>query len=344
MKRLSLSAKQRNLRLTLWGLRKRQKRALAGVRRRKKHANVKPRLRVDIVAPERFCIRRTVDRSKFISFLDAVESALGSGGRPRLNFSKVSELQPCGTLVFRARLDTWLHAYPARITCTYPKNDIVEQLFQHIGILELLGLQSRKAEITHDHVRDWHYHCGSRMDASIYRELTLSIRDRIDHPERALFADCLNEAVYNTVNHAYEFEAPGLPAPDQRKWWMFSQVKDGRLFVAIYDFGVSIPASLLRRPEWRDYARLRSRDGHLIEAAAASERTSTKLSHRGKGLPEMLEFSRKLRDGGLSIISRRGAFVFTAGSGHLQRRKYPVPLPGTLVLWEMPFLGRNDNG
>lgn len=181
------------------------------------------------------------------------------------------------------------------------------------------------------------------MEASIYRA-TASLRDQIEHPERALFADCLNEAVYNTVNHAYEFEIEGLPVPELRKWWMFSQVRDGKLFVAIYDFGVTIPASLLRKPEWRDFTRLRKRDGLLIEAAAASGRTSTRLRHRGKGLPEMLEFSKKLRDGGLTIMSRTGAFTFRAAQGHSRREKYVVPLPGTLVLWELPFLGLDTNG
>lgn len=283
------------------------------------------------------------DRVRLFTFFAEVESVLKDGNHVRLDLRGVKELLPCGTLTFRARLDVWLTNWRGMLTASYPKDDVVEQLFQHIGVLEALGLEPRK-DITNERVKFWHFHCGSLMDASIYKSLVISIRDRIDHPERDLFADCLNEAVYNTVNHAYAFETAQLPAKDLRKWWMFSQVKDGLLSVAIYDLGVSIPASLLQRPEWRDYARLRQRDGQLVEAAVNSPRTSTRLPHRGKGLPEMLEFSRSLSSGGFTIASREGEFTYNASYRRHSRKKLVPPLPGTLVIWELPFQEVRDDG
>lgn len=336
MKFLTYEARLRNDRKTRWGIERKKTPSKKRIRHAHGAESSTHRKRETILAPKRFSVVFRDDRSDLMRFLKDVSTTLECDGTARIDFSKVEELRPCGTLVFCANLDIWLHRHPGRVTCSYPKNAVVEQLFQHIGVLERLGLPG-KANIDHEQVKHWYYHWGFAMDAQIYRDLTRSILDRIDHPERTLFADCLNEAVYNSVNHAYDFEAPGIPPLEQRKWWMFSQVKNGKIFAVIYDHGVSIPAHLLRRPEWRDYARLRKRDAQLIEAAVASPRTSTRAPHRGKGLPEMLEFSQKLGCGSLSILSRRGGFGYDARAQRHHRKKYSEPLPGTLVLWELPF-------
>lgn len=342
MKKLSAKARRENIRRAVWGMQSRWRvnqgklvGVVANVRSSRWIRRGHPR-RVSIAVPSRLCATTDHDRDILLGFFESVEARLSQSCFVRLDLRGVKELMPCGTLLFRARLDMWTTQNEGLLSASYPNDDVVEQLFQHIGVTDVLKLRPRKI-VDHDHVKYWHYHCGSKMDASIYRELVLSLKGRIDHPERDLFADCLNEAVYNTVNHAYAFEAPGLPEAASRKWWMFSQVKSGRLFVAIYDSGVTIPASLLRRPEWRDYARLRNRDGQLVEAAANSPRTSTKLAHRGKGLPEMLEFTRKLSRGGLTIASRRGVFAYDAAAQKPRRLKLSPALPGTLVLWELPF-------
>lgn len=299
--------------------------------------------RVVIRAPEELNITSKRHRGAFLSFLDQVDQALTTHERVHLNFNSVKLAFPCGTLLFRAKLDTWIAKYPNKLVGRYPTDPVVEELFQHIGVLGLLNLPHRKNAITHDQVVHWHFHSGAVMDPALYKDLTLSLRDRIVHPQRELFADCLNEAVYNTVNHAYDFEVKGLPDPRLRKWWMFSQVKSGLVTVVILDLGVSIPRSLLQKPEWKDYARLRKRDGQLIEAAACSTRTSTRLPHRGKGLPEMLEFSENLAAGGLRILSRFGVFSFDASTKIMLRDKYYQAIPGTLVMWQIPISGGGNH-
>jgi len=51
----------------------------------------------------------------------------------------------------------------------------------------------------------------------------------------------------------------------------------------------------------------------------------------------MLEFSNSLDSGGLSISSRFGAWIYHAVNGREETREFARMLPGTLVLWEMPF-------
>lgn len=276
-------------------------------------------------------------RPELFDFLKQVEDQLRAGQRVIIDFSKTVELHPCGTIIFMAHLDGWLAEFPAKLSCTYPTDEIVEQLLQHVTVLSRLGLTSRK-KIDHEQVKYWNYHCGKDTDAGTYRELTKSARDGIVHPSKELFADCLHEAVVNAVNHAYEFPSRENVAKDQQKWWMFSLLKDDQLFVSIYDRGVGIPDSLRRKPEWKDYLRIRRyKDARLIQAAISSNLTSTKLPHRGHGLPEMLEFSQNLGRGGFSVWSRNGGVAYNAELGTERRRKLPAPLPGTLVLWSIPF-------
>jgi len=242
-----------------------------------------------------------------------------------------------------SHFDIWQHLYPGRLFATYPENEVVEQLMQHLGVLRRFGLEERTT-VTHERVRFWHFYSGDEALAGTYKDLSISVRQSIDHPEAALFADCLNEAVANTVHHAYSFETSRLPPPPLRKWWMFSQYKDHKLFVAIFDCGVTIPDSLREKPAFRDYTSLATfKDSRLIRLAIKSERTRTKLGYRGKGLPEMLEFSNNLDRGQLSITSRRGAWIYHAANRREETREFMEPLPGTLVLWEMPFReGRSD--
>lgn len=299
--------------------------------------------KIVVRAPSRFRVREDACRDEVHDFILEIEVSLRAGHSVVIDFAKTKEMHPCGTLVFLAHLDIWLHKYPLRITARYPEDEVVEQLLQHFGQLERLGLSPRK-EITHERVRFWHYISGRTVDAATYRALTASVRGNIDHPQAALFADCLNEAVANAVNHAYKFETPDLPPREIRKWWMFSEPKNDKLFVAIYDCGVSIPQSLRRKPEWHDYATLRRfKDGRLIRSAITSERTSTKLVHRGKGLPEMLEFSAQLAEGGLSIWSRDGAWIYHAQARRRETLNLRAPLRGTLVLWEIPFREERRN-
>ncbi len=288
-------------------------------------------------APEKFRVLEEKPREELFNFFYRIEEALDSGARVKIDFQDATELYPCGTLIFLARLDVWTHNFPNKLSCTYPKDDVVEQLLQHLNILQRLGLSPRK-KVAHERVSYWHYHSGTNVNAATYQDLTESIISRIEHPTQELFADCLNEAVANTVNHAYRFETVGAPPKPQQKWWMLSQLRDGQLFVAIYDSGMGIPNSLKSKPEWKEFLKVRNySDPRLIESAVASNRSSTRLPERGKGLPEMLEFSQELRVGGLSIWSGRGGFSFNVERSLERRTKFSNPLPGTLVLWEIPF-------
>ncbi len=299
----------------------------------------------NVYAPEIFKVRTSPERLIFINFINKVESILHSGRSVRLHLEDVEELHPCGTLIFLAKLEIWLASKPEAIVGTYPKDNIAEQLLQNVGALNLLGLPPRQ-EITSEKVLPWHFHSGRKVAANAYESLTLSVLGNdLNHPEKQLFADCLNEAVDNIVGHAYAFNVYHTPQPVLQKWWIFSLSEKDRVFVSIFDSGVTIPRSLRKKDGWASYisARTYLSDSRLIKLASTTKETSTKLPNRGKGLPEMVEFSKNLSSGGLTIFSGRAAFSYNAEKDRLQNRPLDCYLPGTLVLWHLPFQKERRN-
>lgn len=297
------------------------------------------RITRDIQAPPRLILTNADDRIKTLNFLAQLNQLAETSSRIKIDFSKIEKLYPCGTLLFMAHVDRIMAKHPGKITCNYPDDQIVEQLFTHIGLLERLGLSSRIA-ITSDQVIHWHYEQGNCADLrglttllQDYEEsLSLEIRSR-------LFAN-LSEAVANTINHAYPGEDES-----QRHWWLFGQRKDGMLLIAVCDQGIGIPRSLAKKPLLRDYrARLRrihrhKMDEFMIADAVGSPRTVTEMPHRGKGLPEMLDFVKRLGNGSLSIISGTGGFFYSAEENVEQQKNgtWKDPVHGTLVFWKIPL-------
>lgn len=233
----------------------------------------------------------------------------------------------------------WTAANPGRLTGTYPNDVVAEQLLQNVGALTRLGLSARQ-EITSERVLPWHFHSGTKVAADAYASLTASVLGNdLGHPEKQLFADCLNEAVDNTVGHAYKFAVSHTPQQFLQKWWIFSLSEKDRVFVSIFDSGVTIPRSLRKKEDWIDFLKNRTywKDSRLMSAAATTGKTSTKLPHRGKGLPEMVEFSKKLSSGGLSILSGWAVFSYDAEKDAVSHASLDCHIPGTLVLWNLPF-------
>lgn len=275
-------------------------------------------------------------RKEFGGFLEQVEKSLALGRKVFLNFCGTKRLFPCGVLIFMGIVDDWIHRFPNRLSANYPSDDLVEQMLQHVGVLQKLGLSPRK-KISHDDVTRWHYFTGMNVDATPIEPFMEQVRMIVGEATQMGLADCVNEAMTNVRHHAYDSSGGG-------RWWIFATISDKRVFVAMHDRGSSIPATLLAKPDIWDYLtgrvwRQGRADGKLISAAAEG-RTSTKLPYRGKGLPEMLQFTRMSENGELAIYSRRGFFRFSGREKIESIGQLSKPISGTLIVWMLNLSGR----
>lgn len=301
---------------------------------------------VIIKSPQKFKFLDNKTRKELDSFIEKITQHLKSGRKVKIDFSETTELFPCGTIIFIANIDVLKNQYPNMITCTYPKNEVVEQLFQHVGLLSWFGLSSRR-KIDHDQVKYWHFHSGIDVNPETFKDLTQYVKEIINHKDKELFADCLNEAVTNTHNHAYKATKNFIQDRSLQKWWMFSLLKEDRLGVVIYDLGMGIPGSIRSKPEFFDLFRRRKySDKALIKQTVNSNLTITKLRHRGKGFPEMLEFAKNIPDGFFSVWSGKAGFKHRSKPDATQDTKVIdiAKLRGTLILWMLPLTDtHNEN-
>lgn len=279
----------------------------------------------------------SVNRGKLTKFVKDLEVALRSNYKVVIDFGPTEHLETGGTLYLIANIDTLLIEFPGVISCRFPKNDVVEQLLQHVGLLRKLGKDPRKA-VTADNVVNWHFATGSDATTSAFKALLMQHSDAMGGLQtRSALYDCMSEAVTNTRKHAYVNSTKSL-----NNWWMFSQANEEILTVTICDLGIGIPKSLLVKPQMRDYfrkllmvGRQSSHDKELIKIATSTNRSSTGLEYRGKGLPQMLEFIKETDHGGFRALSGSGGYTFNAFTNTDRAVTYRHPIKGTLVQWTL---------
>ncbi len=283
-----------------------------------------------INVPEQICYSLDKQRRVLLScFFNQVEQLLKSHSKVVLNFNKTKKLYPCGVLLFLEKIDEWVEEYPNKITGTYPADELVEQMLQRLEILEKVGLPPRRV-ISHTDVTRWHYFTGMKVDASQVEPFMIEVRALVGEEEQMKLADCINEAMTNVRHHAYDVRLEG-------RWWIFAQINENGVFVALHDRGATIPRTLLEKPAVMDYLtgkvwQMGRADGKLI-AAAVGGRTSTQLPYRGKGLPEMLQFTQSATNGELAIYSRKGFFKYASRMSFETVGKLTHPIDGTLIIW-----------
>lgn len=307
-------------------MRKRLKRAKRNNRKKKTSSRTRNEC---MYAPEKFFMDDKISRKLLFNFVNRIHRASLSGKIVKISFRDTKVLHPCGTLFFVSNIISIIEKKTCKIQCGYPRDNTVEQLFQHIGLLKLFGLQHR-LEISANNVKNWHFVTGTSVDPRDLSIIFDEYKEFISEEKSSDLYGVITEAITNTIQHAY----PGDRA--EKRWWIFIQQMDNKLFIAIYDHGMGIPESL--EPKLIDnitYNRRYGRDAMMIKIAVSSDRTRTKLDYRGKGLPEMLEFAKKSDTGGFVIHSLSGCYKYNSREKTEDQRKYNENIKGTLIQWEI---------
>jgi anti-sigma regulatory factor (Ser/Thr protein kinase) len=303
------------------------------LKRIKKHSwkhKTSSRRRSDrINAPEKFYLDDKISRKLLLNFVCRIRRASLSGKIVKISFHDTKVLHPCGTLFFVSNVINIIEKNHCTIQCGYPKDNTVEQLFQHIGLLKLFGLQER-LKISSNNVKNWHFLTGVSVDPTDLSIIFDEYKEFINEEKSSDLYGVITEAITNTIQHAYPDEST------EKRWWIFSQQMDNKLFIAIYDHGMGIPESLA--PKLLDnitYGKRYGRDAMMIKIAVSSDRTRTKLDYMRKGLPEMLEFAKRSETGGFVIHSLSGGYKYNSRQKTEDQRKYKENIKGTLIQWEI---------
>lgn len=233
----------------------------------------------------------------------------------------------------------------------------VKQTLQSVGFHEFLEMKkARDHAEPHSEVIIQKFISGSQAEGEPVGKLQEALANLLPNElaEKLLEAEPYGgmfEAILNSHSWAYP-EGHDWDYPPLRNWWLTGAVdrKRGRVTVAVFDQGISIPVSL---PHWKHWSKLEERakrlaarvglsqpiehfsnDGYAIRLAMTIAKSQTNLPQHGKGLHTMVEVAQRARRGRLRIISRNGQYVWESGQ-RPQMTTYRNPIGGTLVEWTL---------
>ncbi len=295
-------------------------------------------------------------RFKIHDCVFAAMAALQDGRRVRLDFTHTQRAYPGGMLMLLAYLELMLESFPSRISAVSPRGTLITQLLQHFGFAERLSMNCGGIPPSHESVLNWRFSTGTQADGEKITALLDAYKavSASEIPE-GLY-DVLAEALTNVRHHAYPVDDDTTPE-SLRKWWLFSRYtaptaeKMGSLYIAVYDIGVGIQASLRKKLTAGEIVLdkaddllevLRIGDANhserlLLKRAIEDERSSTGLSFRGNGLPEMRDFVMGTDSGRMYITSGKAQYTCIAATKKSEAFGCSSAIPGTLIVWAIPL-------
>lgn len=308
---------------------------------------------VRLAAPRVFGLARASSRTPLTKFLGEVRKYAWTRKRNVIiDFSATERMHPCGTLLFVAEIERIRRARDGDnscFRCTYPRDPIVEQVLQQVGILDLLRGRSRQNESTFaPNVRHWKYATGLEVDGAKFESFRKAFEGKIAAALLTDFYAGITEAMTNSIHHAYEAErGDGIDlSSDIKRWWMFSQQKDNTLSVAFCDTGIGIPRSLLTSGHWSESVLggvlkklgfVGEVEGELVRSAIELHKSRTGSEHRGRGLGEILDVVRRGQRGSFTIHSNRGFYRYDPAKKTELILDFDDSIMGTLILWNVPL-------
>lgn len=290
-----------------------------------------------------FSIEQEDDRFQLVVFLAKLRQAFASDfrGTVLIDFARTKRFVASGTLLFYAELNRLISYGEGRVQvkCTEPANILASQVLNQIGIYKLCQ-HPHNGRATHRDVVHWRVAHGWQIDAERYAPAIEAHEGKLAEPLLNGVFRGLAEATANAVEHAYEeVRNDGLEYVSETKdWWLFSQAKDGQLFVAICDLGIGIPRSLpMKRVTLFEHLMARlgfaPSDAHCIQAAVEDSRTRTGKAERGKGLGNIIDAVSRSNDGTAIVFSNSGCYSLDKGKESIGN--YRTSILGTLIMWRL---------
>jgi len=305
-----------------------------------------------ITAPRRFDALNQVC-VEVIKFLRAVaHTVLGRNIATVLDFRLTESFSVAGTILLYAECDRIVSLSPLSkpITIKEPRLRKPREVLKQIGLFELVG---DKCDVvpTRADVVYWRYTKGadaSGDNLALLEPIAEHVNKDSTHQFELKAAwRGVSEAVANSVEHAYKYpRADGFSGLIQSKWWMFTQFRDGELFIAVCDLGCGYRATIDHTLPEKFINQLRATfgkgniDSFAIHAAMEYGRSGTHLTERGRGSRDAMSILAHHGQGELMIMSNTGWLHYTYAGGkevRQHRGALDIDIRGTVVWWKLPL-------
>ncbi len=306
-------------------------------------------------APKYFLLSKVETRTPLIEFIQKLrEAVLVKKRRVTIDFRETVRFFADGTLLFFAELDRiglLIEPYAGKeyhldkvVRCrSLPRDAVAAQVLQQLNLLSKMGRRENQ-EICDDTVKYWNHASGEFGIGSQAAPLLEHYVGKIPLRLQKDLGKGVTEAMANCVHHAYAFPRKGEEGVKVRKWWMFSEERDGMLTVAFCDLGVGIRSSLRSGRRWnlkevmtllRSF-RSSEKDSLYIRVALKLGTSSTHKIERGKGFSDIMNVIRSEQRGNLRIYSDNGFYEYQRVQGD-RFEDFKTSIKGTIITWSIPI-------
>lgn len=306
------------------------------------HETLKPRA-VRITAPESICLyKRTY--LKVIKFIERLRFlTLHEKKTVVINFNKTNRMESSATLMLIAEIERIQElTNKGRIKGNLPKDKVASQVFCKTGLSELLNIK-HTVEAEHETVTYWNKYLTG-IDGTVIEAAQELERIKLKTKYRKAFFTGISEAITNITMHAYD----KIDTRDdgykfvEHKWWMFTGCDDKQMTLVICDIGKGIPVALRGREDFTILSKAMElltggKDSKAIKTAMEIGKTSSNLSHRGKGMAQLKQAIDVMNAGSLVINSNKGLYIYNADGDEKFSKDLKLSIKGTIVTWSAPL-------
>ncbi|USS54892.1 hypothetical protein [Pseudomonas kermanshahensis] len=290
----------------------------------------------------------------FAAFLKRLNAA-ASNGRVLIDMQPVKSVKTAALLVLYATIErlqsTCQDKLIIKTTCCSSKE--VSMVFRTYGIWNLTSESRTRPAAGFPNslsICTMSNEAHRRKDQTELRKVLKYTQNAIlqsDMDEGGLLAyNAITESISNVWQHAYDDSFFATPVPDAHKnWWIIVQHVGDQFFIAVYDMGAGIPATISKKP-WAaaliesisaifDVKVISSPDAKSIKAAVDYGKSRFKLDNRGKGLTEAKDFVQRNPEGSLLIYSGLGHYEYKTQGDDENLETLSSPFWGTLIQWNL---------
>lgn len=331
------AAKSRKQMKQLSKLKKRKNRRGYGVGNTNKNADV--RYMHNLQAPKNLSILNDEDQTTLNFFDDAIVKIQKCKIHEGIyfDFANIVEVSADAVMYVIALINNYKRISTLKISVSgnLPQDAEARRFIEDIGFYSYV----RGLKETHPHTKErFRISQGENPEGELAGELCdfvlAGTKGETKISTKRLYPMII-ELMTNTCQHAYRSEQYSRM---KRNWYIFAERKENRVHFVFLDTGVGIPATLRYSLLEKSWNLINRNDAAYIASALRGEnRTETKQSNRGKGLPGIY---RDIKEGwikDLSIISGRGK-CDVLEDGKIKEQVLKYNFEGTMFSWNFKIL------
>jgi hypothetical protein len=304
----------------------------------------------------------SVDNHDSYSFEETIEFYFGLIKASRksdciIDFKITEVLTAAASLILFSLIHSNIPKSKFKLSLMNHTTPSVNSVLNHTGLKRLMRSKRHNYDIENVSVLPIISGVGNSHFKEIIDHIQKQIyKNQMDADTEYLIGDAVAETINNVSRHAY----PSLE-DEEKIWWLICEVTNGQLYLAIYDQGVGIPETVVKKKwfsnslkklypvqykELMDHASLKDqitslvansslKDEQLIYMSMLGDVTGTEKSKHGQGSKSIRALVSDTEDGKLWVYSNNGLYKFAAGSDIPLLCRLPLKIEGTLIQWNI---------